>query len=100
MVWDSELVRLAQTWASTCLYRHRPMSERRSVGGYSWIGENLYIAYGSGQPSPQAVLENPYYGWYGEERQHWDFRNMTCAQDPAACEHFTQVCTGRINFSV
>lgn len=38
----------------------------------------------------QAVLENPYYGWVGEERPQWSFRNMSCAK-AGACEHFSQV---------
>uniref|UniRef100_A0A4W4F8S2 LCCL domain-containing protein n=1 Tax=Electrophorus electricus TaxID=8005 RepID=A0A4W4F8S2_ELEEL len=87
MVWDSELERMAEEWAETCMWEHGPASL------LPHIGQNLGVHWGRYRPPTSHVQ-----AWYDEVRDysfpypqecrpHCPFK-CTGAQ---VCTHYTQL---------
>jgi len=73
MVWDESLQKLAEDWTEklratkNCKMIHSPATLRRNVGGFGYIGENLYYYYSSGAFSVTKVhAEKSVLSWYEE----------------------------------
>uniref|UniRef100_A0A0B6ZFA6 SCP domain-containing protein n=1 Tax=Arion vulgaris TaxID=1028688 RepID=A0A0B6ZFA6_9EUPU len=77
--WDTELEKLAYSWAQQCKFVHS--SNRKNVAGYSYVGENLYA--GTGEFDPASVVQ----AWY-DEITDYDYNTQACT---GVCGHYTQV---------
>lgn len=73
MVWDESLQKLAEDWTEklrttkNCKMIHSPATLRRNVGGFNYIGENLYYYFSSESFSITKVhAEKSVLSWYEE----------------------------------
>ncbi|KAH9503471.1 GLIPR1-like protein 1 [Bulinus truncatus] len=83
MSWSSELEKLAQAYAEKCIFDHSSKAYRQNVGGFDYIGENLYAGTASFDPV------SPIQMWW-DETKFFDYNTLYC--DPGQmCGHYTQV---------
>ncbi|XP_063743408.1 R3H domain containing-like isoform X1 [Eleginops maclovinus] len=76
MLWDEELAKSADSWASRCVWDHGPSQAIR------YMGQNLSITSGRYQSITDLVRS-----WY-EERHHFSYPNRCSG---AVCSHYTQM---------
>jgi pathogenesis-related protein 1 len=89
MQWNSALAAHAAAWASMCidgdgngLVDHSSSGYRSNVGGFSYVGENIFASGSSMASATQAVQV------WAEEKN--DFTYPSCAGG-AVCGHYTQI---------
>jgi hypothetical protein len=97
LTWDSELAKIAQTYAALCNYTANESKKDQSSGEYESVGENLYLEKGdyvsnltekysdNGKTGANEVVE----AWY-EEWKNYSFETDSCQND-SLCDHFLQV---------
>jgi len=83
--WSDRLAQMAQEWADTCVYQHRPSSSYNPQDyGFKSIGENIWAW---SVPQKQ-IPEDPIDDWFNE-KQYYDYNSGYCYQEP--CGHYTTV---------
>jgi len=88
--WDDTLSEVAQRWADQCTWGH---DTNRNTATFSYVGQNMYMAWGSAKPSTvawKASIDS----WYSEIKDYiaanQDVNNFQSVSGPAI-GHFTQV---------
>ncbi|KAI8790525.1 glioma pathogenesis-related protein 1 [Biomphalaria glabrata] len=83
MSWNSDLEKLAQDYSGKCVFEHSTKQYRGDVGGFNYIGENLYAITGSFN------VTSPVQMWW-DEFKYYNFNTMYC-EPSQMCGHYTQV---------
>lgn len=101
MTWDKNIAASAQKWADKlkssngCRMEHSSHTYRKNVGGFSYIGENLYWAWSSASVSADAAAgKNAVDSWYAEIAYfQYSSKGVVCPRrgKKGAIGHFTQV---------
>ncbi|KAK7811202.1 hypothetical protein U0070_019233 [Myodes glareolus] len=89
MSWDSELARIAKSWAKVCQFEHNPRLKSRLHPNFTAVGENIWTGSLSLFSVSSAISS-----WYNEVKGY-DFRTRRCT---GVCGHYTQTlsCTFRL----
>jgi pathogenesis-related protein 1 len=88
LTWSKELAQLAQLAADKCRFEHTPSAERTNVAGFSYVGENLYVATPP-SANTQEQIKRMVDGWVAE-RTDYNYSKNTC-KPGKMCGHYTQV---------
>lgn len=80
-MWDKDLAKLAEEWASGCVFSHR--SSRNKVGKFNYVGENLYV-HSAGANAASVVKS-----WV-DEKKDYSYNSKKCTPGKM-CGHYTQV---------
>lgn len=101
MKWNDAVARNAQRWAShlhrtlNCRMQHSRHSFRTNIGGFSYLGENLYWAWSSASVSVNAQrARKAVTSWYSEIADfQYSKRGVVCPKrgNRGMIGHFTQV---------
>ena len=68
------------------MFAHRPDATRNNVGGFWWVGENIYATTALNVNPARSVD-----AWY-EEKQYYIYDTNTCkAPAGKVCGHYKQV---------
>lgn len=84
MKWNDDLAVVAQNYANKCVWAHnsaRTTETRGLTSKFSYVGENLYVATGSIDPTE--VVES-----WDSEKKDYTYSFNTCSD---ICGHYTQV---------
>ncbi|KAM7328159.1 hypothetical protein ACRRTK_012251 [Alexandromys fortis] len=82
MSWDSDLARIAKSWAKVCRFEHNPRLKSRLHPNFTTVGENIWTGSLSLFSVSSAISS-----WYNEVK-YYDFRTRRCT---GVCGHYTQV---------
>ena len=83
--WSNELVRIAQTYASLCIFDHNSARTDQQVDlNFAYVGENIAIT-SSSRSNYTALIET----WYNEHRVY----NYSANNCSGVCGHYLQVIT-------
>ncbi|KAM4563622.1 peptidase inhibitor R3HDML [Odontesthes bonariensis] len=76
MLWDEGLAKLADSWASKCIWDHGPTNAMK------YIGQNMSITSGRYQSIAELIRS-----WH-DERHHFSYPNRCSG---SVCSHYTQM---------
>jgi len=85
LVWDEEIAASAQEMADSCKFAHMPWSERRLVGQYGGVGENIYATSARRGFNTIKPVDN-----WASEINNYHFEDDSC-DEGKMCGHYTQV---------
>ncbi|XP_060063778.1 uncharacterized protein LOC132544223 [Ylistrum balloti] len=86
MKYDKAIEQNAAKHASKCLWKHSSQTERQQTPGYSYLGENLFLQWGSGSVASADYVVGQ---WY-DEKKDYDRASLSCTPGKV-CGHYTQV---------
>ncbi|XP_005358125.1 glioma pathogenesis-related protein 1 isoform X1 [Microtus ochrogaster] len=82
MTWDSDLARIAKSWAKVCQFEHNPRLKSGLHPNFTTVGENIWTGSLSLFSVSSAISS-----WY-DEVKYYNFRTRRCT---GVCGHYTQV---------
>ncbi|GFS18820.1 peptidase inhibitor 16 [Elysia marginata] len=85
MEWNSDLQKSAQNYADKCNSKHSPDSDRKQIGGFRKVGENIKLA--NYKISVTQIVDK----WYSEIQYYRYDRNTTRCMTGRTCGHYKQV---------
>jgi hypothetical protein len=101
MKWNKKIAANAKKWAEklkktkNCNMMHSSSSSRKNVGGFSYLGENLYWSWGSSPSKVDAnMAKKAVNSWYSEIRDFkYSKKGVICPKrnKKGMIGHFTQV---------
>ena len=89
--WNTELAAFAEDYVlNACTWGHSSQSSRTGVGGFTFVGENLYVtSLGGSGVDVVAQINTAIQLWY-DEIVDYNLATRTCAPG-RVCGHYTQV---------
>lgn len=81
MSWNGPLATQANKWVELCHFEH---GFNKTTGVEGSVGQNLFIASGTGTYTEMAKVVN---AWYAEKKDY-NYNKLSCSK---VCGHYTQV---------